>query len=611
MTTALLWDLEQPLPKSQYTMILWRSYGEVEDVSIPRIVEDNAAEFREKLLTWIYSLGEMKVKDKRIVEHLELRPGFSYWWMTLLAGKRTHMKTPRFYDAVRLFALAKYLQENNIEQLVLVTNDVILAYTIKRYCLKSGIKFKTKKRLIFKYLKNWLVPITFPFLAFSLLLKHTLKKWSLRRARLKESQFADSGITVFNYLSLLNLSSENLNKFSPSYWSNLFDKESGVNWLHWFIPCKEFSNAKKATQVMRKFNIASQGMHIHQFLGSILSTSMLFSVVDDYLTILKKCLYLRKMRFYASSINSDIELWTLFRKDWYLSLCGTIGMDNCFSMSLLEKNLGRMPKQKLGLYLQENQPWEMALIHTWKRFGHGDLVGVPHATVRFWDLRYFNYPGVYSSKKISKFPMPDLVAINGIVAYKHYIDSGYPVKKIIKTEALRYLYLNKYTKTSREAGDLCILICGDSLRDVTKHMLVCLESAAKGIKRTIRYIYKPHPNCNLNVDEITSLSIETKTSPLVELMPYCDMVYASNITSAAVDAYLAGLLLVQMLDGNKFNLSPLRGLQKIKYVSQSSELACEINGFNRRDNINPMTYFYLDDSLPRWQALLAKYRKDL
>ena len=117
MTTALLWDLEQPLPKSQYTMILWRSYGEVEDVSIPRIVEDNAAEFREKLLTWIYSLGEMKVKDKRIVEHLELRPGFSYWWMTLLAGKRTHMKTPRFYDAVRLFALAKYLQENNIEQL--------------------------------------------------------------------------------------------------------------------------------------------------------------------------------------------------------------------------------------------------------------------------------------------------------------------------------------------------------------------------------------------------------------------------------------------------------------------------------------------------------------
>lgn len=611
MNTILLWDSEKPLPKSQYIPVLWRTYGESEDVSIPKIVEDNANEFREKILTWIYQLGEMKVRDKRIVDHLELRPGFSYWWMTLLAGKRTHMKTPRFYDAARLFALAKFVQEKKVEQIVLVSDDVTLANMVRGYCHKSGISFKTKRRFFCRTLKNLLEPITFPFLALLLLLKHIVKKWRLRDVRLKDKQFADLGITIFNYLALFGLSSSSLNSFTSSYWSNLLDNEHGVNWLHWYIPCPEFSSARKVTRVMRKFNATSKGMHSHQFLGSMLGVPLICSVVVDYLTILRKCLYLRKMRSFAARIDSDIELWPLFRRDWYLSLCGTIGMDNCFSLSVLEKNLERMPRQKLGMYLQENQPWEMALISAWKRFGHGDLIGVPHATIRFWDLRYFSNSQLYISNAANKYPMPDFVAINGDIAYKEHIESGYPAKKLVKTEALRYLYLENYPKIICETGNLCILICGDSLCDVTEQMFSCLEVAAQSINNNVKYIYKPHPNCTLDVERVTSLPIEIRTSSLVELLPYCDMVYASNITSAAVDAYLAGVLLVQMLDGNAFNLSPLRGLKSVKYVSHSSELADEINNFSRRDNTKPVAYFYLDNSLPRWRAVLARYRTGL
>jgi len=88
-TTFLIWDTDDKPPKGNWTPILWRSYGGGEGslYSMPEIIEERADALRQRYLSWIYVMGESCIKGKRLVDHLELRSGFSYWWMTLLAEK--------------------------------------------------------------------------------------------------------------------------------------------------------------------------------------------------------------------------------------------------------------------------------------------------------------------------------------------------------------------------------------------------------------------------------------------------------------------------------------------------------------------------------------------
>ncbi|MBU0545449.1 MAG: carbohydrate biosynthesis protein, partial [Proteobacteria bacterium] len=85
---------------------------------------------------------------------------------------------------------------------------------------------------------------------------------------------------------------------------------------------------------------------------------------------------------------------------------------------------------------------------------------------------------------------------------------------------------------------------------------------------------------------------------------YCDVVFTSNITSAAVDACCAGIPVVQMLDGYTFNMSPLRGLKGVMYVANPIELAKALLNARYRESLVVEPYFYLDGDLPRWMQLL-------
>ena len=93
-------------------------------------------------------------------------------------------------------------------------------------------------------------------------------------------------------------------------------------------------------------------------------------------------------------------------------------------------------------------------------------------------------------------------------------------------------------------------------------------------------------------------------TPLGELLANYDVVFTSNITSAAVDAHCSGVPVVQMLDGSTFNISPLRGLTGVVYVTNPTELAETLRTAPHRKRVVAEPYFYLDKELPRWRKLL-------
>ena len=110
----LVWDSDEKLLlPSKDDVLNWQSY-EISDLdnifSIQKIIEKNAEDLKSKYLAYIYALGEVLVHGKRVVDHLELRPGFSYWWMTLLTEKCNFAKSPQIDNVIKILALKEYLR---------------------------------------------------------------------------------------------------------------------------------------------------------------------------------------------------------------------------------------------------------------------------------------------------------------------------------------------------------------------------------------------------------------------------------------------------------------------------------------------------------------------
>ena len=88
--TINIWDSDLIPATQDCPDVLWRSYIESKNdkiVSIPRLVEKNSVVLKKRYLAWIFDLGETVIRGKRVVDHLEISPGFSFWWMSLISQK--------------------------------------------------------------------------------------------------------------------------------------------------------------------------------------------------------------------------------------------------------------------------------------------------------------------------------------------------------------------------------------------------------------------------------------------------------------------------------------------------------------------------------------------
>ena len=619
-STLLVWDAEGLPPVGSWTTILWSGFGKTNDpsiISIPTLIEEQADALRMRYLAWIHELGETRIDGKRLTDCLELRPGLSYWWMTLLVEK-SYAKSTRLYDAVRFLALEDLTQTLHSRRITLVSNDPTLATTFRMWCRNADMDFEWRqskqsdsrislKRRIFRLL---------PYMAQSAiwLLRYAWQRWPLRRKRKSLNASSETKITFVDYLVHLDRSALTTGHFASNYWTGLTgvfaQTKTKVNWLHLYVQHEAVPTTKQAIDLISQFNQSGAESELHTSLDGMLSFSLLSAVLRDYARLTWRSWRLGSVEHLFRPAGSNLDFWPLFRQDWLNSMRGPTAMWNCLALNFFEKTLSQLPRQKLGIYLQENQGWEMAFIHAWKAAGHGRLVGVPHTTVRYWDLRYFCDPRGYLQRVKNNLPMPDQVALNGPMALKAYRDGGYPEDQIIEVEALRYLYLagrdSAKPKDTDLSSTLRVLVCGDILPTVNQQMMQWLELAASALPVNTRYTIKPHPACTIKADDYPSLPLHMTNAPLVELLADCDVAYTSNITSAAVDAYCSAIPVVQVLDGNTFNMSPLRGLKGVMYVTNPKELAAALGNVQQHECILAEPYFCLDNALPRWRRLFRE-----
>jgi surface carbohydrate biosynthesis protein (TIGR04326 family) len=472
------------------------------------------------------------------------------------------------------------------------------------------------------------VYVVLPYTLKALLsLRHVVMRWSLRGLR-SPRWFADqAAVFICSYFIHLDPNSCAQGRFYSRQWELLpkllHDSGRPTNWLQLFLFSAAVPDVGTGLAWVRLFNADARSHGCHAFVDSYLTVAVVLKAVRRWLRL---CGVSRRLRSIPQAFRphgSAVWLWPLLRDDWWLSLDGQIGMGNCLAVEQFDAALADVPRQETGLYLWENQAWEKALLRAWRKHGHGRIIGVQHATAPFWHLYYFDDPRSLAAGKRCPLPLPDWLAVNGVVAWKAFVGSGYPERTLVKVEALRYLDLSQLASRSAAKGAgrnelpppgverpwVKVLILGDLIPTSVHHLLGLLEGAMTILPRQYEFTFKPHPGYSVDLAKYPGLKAAETGEPLARILADYDVAIAANSTSAAVDAYVAGLPVIIDLDGDDLNLSPLRCQSGAHFVSSAQDLADALRaagGEGATSDSARNDFFFLDPELPRWKRLLAQ-----
>jgi surface carbohydrate biosynthesis protein (TIGR04326 family) len=252
--------------------------------------------------------------------------------------------------------------------------------------------------------------------------------------------------------------------------------------------------------------------------------------------------------------------------------------------------------------------WERAFIHFWKKHNHGQLIAVPHSTIRYWDLRYFDDRCVWDSKDVLAQPIPDQIAVNGNLSWNSYKNANQPMDRMVKVEALRYLHFEKYKSNEiiREfKKPIQLLVLGDIVYNTTNSLLKILDFVYEDLNDVYQLIFKPHPANPIKLDNYSRLKISITNDDLDLLLHKFDGVICSIYTSASIEAVSTGLPVITFLDNHDLNYSPLCGVKDACFVSSVEEFEQALkNQYQNTIPINDGHYFWTNADLPRWKKLL-------
>lgn len=607
---VIVWDATEDPPQTDDGIVYtWNRHPRSGDVSLLDHVEQNGERLRERFLAWAAKFGKTEFFGISLIEHLSLGDGFSYWWMTPLAEK-SPWKSPWIKDVLRLFALEEILAEKKARKVVLVSRDRRLREILGQFCLKEELEFQhilPAEQSGESRIKTGLgekLPHILHGLA-TLVRQVWIRRKFLSRVA-GPWQGGDKATTILSYFFYLEPEAK---EFRSRYWGELTDLvrklETPVNWVHLFYPHPDVPTAADALTRLDGFRAGAASNERHAFIDDFLSWGVVMRTLRNWIRLTRVSRRLGPAM--QETTDGSIGLWPLISNDWNSSLRGSRAVMNLFWKELFDAAFSSVPHQSLGIYLWENQPWEQGCVHAWRKQGHDQVVGVAHSTIRFWDLRYFGFEKDSSSTQAR--PMPDVVAINGKGMSEAISGSGSPFD-VCECEALRFSYLQPVGESSRNSrkneGVFRVLVLGDYLSAETTRMLDLLASSAPALAPDIEFTLKPHPNHLPDLSRYSGLKMNVVTEPIGDLLAFYDAAYSSNITSAALDAYLAGLPVIVLYPDNDLNYSPLRNRKGVHFVTDSAGFSKAIQAVRSEPHeFDGDDYFHFDPSMHGWRNILA------
>ena len=591
----MIWDCSGTPPIGFDNVVFWSRIDfdpKFSHVSIPVLVEKKALKIRKKFLAWCFSVGQKKISQGKIIDYFQIRPSLSLWWTFFLQEKCNWSRCPGINDALKLLAFEDWALGKSFSEISCHSDNTKVVKIFRHWARKKGIRFQSNKPVWCNgaglFLFNIISSLSHLIQAFIWLLWRISERWSFRE--IPAPSHFQGEITFISYLVGTEEKHLSDKGFQSGYWGKLphvlAETRTRSNWIYLYVKTPALPNVRKAITVIKNYNASAKGMENHMAIESFFSFRTLWRILRDWIWLVRKSFLLRG-KILLSPLG-EFEIWPLFQEDWRSSVYGKGGMETVYYLNLFESVFETCPTQKMGIYLQENHPWEICMQSAWKRYDHGKLFGYPHSTVCFWDMRYFQDPRCFKNGTKLPLPRPHGVALNGPAGKKEFLKGGYPSREVLEVEALRYLYLTKYRsaeglkkrvenkKVESTNGKIKILVLTDYTPFQAHFQMNLLEGLEPKINRPIQLTVRSHPALPIDQTRYPKLTFSISQSPLEKLLHEANLVYTSNMTSAAVEAFCFGKPVIVSLSGSGPNLSPLRAEKQVEFVSNTDELAAAI-----------------------------------
>ncbi|MBQ7618372.1 MAG: hypothetical protein IJS50_05805 [Desulfovibrio sp.] len=569
-------------------------------------------------------------QGRRLYERLalDLPMPLSMWYCSLLYERHPKM-SPALYTIYKLRALEIFLEENKITELTLVGGTQTLVDCLNDLCGKMGLAFKKQKGAEEETSKqtSWLKRLYLKLPAIlraSLRFLHFLGLCLTHFPRARLAHSTNKTATIVTYFPNVDQEAASEGRFRSRYFENLHHllnhraSELGgpfVRWLFIRFPSPQLS-LKECCKLKNLFQHSQRDGLSFNYLEEFLS-------FKDYLKALKNYfkLWLESLRLEASVLehfhfaDSHLSFSSYLASDYVESFRGWRALERCLSAQAFLNYFQEAGPQRFTLFPLENCPWERmvtAIVHGLKL---GMVLGAQHSSIRPTDFRYFDDPRVFSSTLV---PSPDLILGNGTSAILQWQKAGVPIDQLFMVEALRYLYLASATpsdedqrKTSdelKEPKPKTLLVLTSFFRDETEaHLLLFKKAWQKGLLQGLNCIIKPHPYLAvepwLGPEILAKVTIGQK--PLPSYFKPGVIVWASNSTTAALEALLRGLQVAVMRPCRDFDLCPI---QDVPYLLRTSTLFdVKIMLEQKTSCPVPKDYLCLDPNLSAWKKVLAAF----
>ncbi len=608
---VLAWEMSSVKHEDRLTVISWTEYARSEKddsfISLASEVESRSESIRAQILAFVYETGNKTHRGQTLIEALKIRDSFSWWWMTLFALRRWHDHS-NLYSIARIFALRHVLVDNQITNLKIADMPDDIAIGIESLCNSLRIDFQNEGRSS-SFIASPRVRDRLPLIVQALAI--FVRTAFISSAKDAADVKSGDGICFFDYLNGIDLEKYRNGIYVSRYWGPVVEitesLKSANSWFHLFTPSNTTPTPRIAIEKLHVSNSLPRDSHF--LLSNCLNLRVLHAALLIYLRVFLTSV--KSGRKYNQFVDEQtgIDFTDLLRDEWLDSLRGRTAMHHAILFCSIENRVRRLPPQKAAIFVMENQPWEMALTYAWKKFQSSKIIGVPHATAKFWELRHLVDPRSRSAIEIYKFPEPDLIGVNSPFMRDLLEDNTFPKNRIIDLEPSGFGHLASQQTKARPPTSLLeksVLVFGDFNLDLTMSLLKATAKSLGELHTQTINIFRPHPMCAITPEILSEHGFVTNDDSISEQLEVADLVIAPSSTSAAVEAFCLGIPVVILLGAGTFNYSPLRNMDGVFFTTDEKGLGLAIASASAAGRTNPKPYFNIDSTFTRWRSLLEK-----
>ena len=586
------------------------------DISLPAYLAASIQELRAEHAAWAYETASLPVPGGTLAKNLCAGSDLSMWWISTIYERHPKI-TPALYKIYSLRCLEKILAEHNAGSVEACGLEPDCARALGQLCGAHGWTFASKNPASPR--KKSLLRTCYDLMPHPVQAAVRLVHWLAKIHRcLTPAPLAPASEktgTIVTYFPNISTEDASRGRLHSRYWESLHkalenDARPGmppaVRWLFIRFPSPQGSleQCKAWAEGFQKSRTSGVSFN---FLEEFLKEEDIVQAVRRWLSLAIASFRIQpSVRHAFHYAGSKLDLWPLLKNEYAASFRGWRCLERCLQQQGFENYVHKAGPQRWYTFPMENCPWERMLTFAVHKEQAGPVYGAQHSTIRPTDFRYFDDPRTWTDRETDAF-QPDAIAGNGESALEQWRCAGVPEHRLRKIEALRYLYLAKTQKKTSFTDNL-LVVTSFFADETNAHLELLARCIREGIIDTARLTVKPHPYLPVSekLEELlgheTASKIRISMATMAEELEKAPVVWASNSTTAVLEAAIMGLPVMVMQPYGDFDLCPIQdvpGLVRTHDCAGVAKALQKPSALPIRDD-----YLCLEPDLVRWREML-------